>query len=398
MGALNWSPEITKHNQVLYAKNKVPYKRTVIGSAIARVSSFKHQASFSMRQFSLSGQSEIMRTKMLEDRYVLDKIAILGQATTVYSKPNTGKTLLVLLMLIESIKMGRLKGENVYYINADDDYKGLVFKTELAEKYGFHMLSPSHKDFESAALLGYMAQMIADDTARGAVVILDTLKKFVDPMDKKSGREFMTSAREFVSNGGTLIMLAHCNKNRGADGKAVFGGTSDIVDDSDCVYMLDEVSKTQTVKQVCFVNIKSRGVVANELAFSYSVEEGKNYQYLLDSVALVDSGAIEQAKKDRVVADGRAKDQEAIDAITKAIASGVHSKVDLIADASKCSGISQNVITKVLNKYIGKSQLDGSLWLEQVGSKNAKSYHLLMPSVEAADEYLSCVSTPLCKN
>jgi archaellum biogenesis ATPase FlaH len=53
-----------------------------------------------------------------------------------------------------------------------------------------------------------MAQMIADDTARGAVVILDTLKKFVDPMDKKSGREFMTSAREFVSNGGTLIMLA----------------------------------------------------------------------------------------------------------------------------------------------------------------------------------------------
>jgi archaellum biogenesis ATPase FlaH len=161
-----------------------------------------------MRQFSLSGQSEIMRTKMLEDRYVLDKIAILGQATTVYSKPNTGKTLLVLLMLIQSIKMGRLKGENVYYINADDDYKGLVFKTELAEKYGFHMLSPSHKDFESAALLGYMAQMIADDTARGAVVILDTLKKFVDPMDKKSGREFMTSAREFVSNGGTLIMLA----------------------------------------------------------------------------------------------------------------------------------------------------------------------------------------------
>jgi len=99
-----------------------------------------------------------------------------------------------------------------------------------------------------------------------------------------------------------------------------------------------------------------------------------------------------------VVADGRAKDQEAIDAITKTIASGVHSKVDLIADASKCSGISQNVVTKVLNKYIGKSQLDGGLWLEQVGSKNAKSYHLLMPSVEATDEYLSCVSTPLCKN
>lgn len=385
MGALNWSPEITKHNQVLYAKNKAPHSPTGISSATASVSSFEHKVPFSMRHFSLNGQSAVMKTKMLADRYVLDNIAILGQATTVYAKPNTGKTLLVLWMLIESIKAGRICGENIYYINADDDYKGLVFKTELAEKYGFHMLSPGHKGFESAALQDYMAQMIADDAARGAVIILDTLKKFINLMDKSKGSEFMTRAREFVSNGGTVIMLAHCNKNRGTDGKAVFGGTSDIVDDCDCVYMLDEVTKTQTVKQVCFENIKSRGVVANELAFSYSVEEGKSYQHRLDSVALVDKNLIEQAKKDMATAESRAKDKEAIEAITETIERGVHSKPDIILDATICSEVSKNAIIRVLNKYIGKSLLDGDLWCEQVGAKNAKSYHLLAPVIDAAE-------------
>lgn len=98
-----------------------------------------------------------MKTKMLADRFVLDRIAIIGQATTIYAKPNTGKTLLVLWMLIDSIKAGRIIGKDVYYVNADDDYRGLVFKTELAEKYDFEMLAPGHNGFESAALQGYGA-------------------------------------------------------------------------------------------------------------------------------------------------------------------------------------------------------------------------------------------------
>ncbi|MEI6146433.1 MAG: hypothetical protein WCP66_08470 [Methylococcales bacterium] len=385
MGALNWNPEITKHNQVLYAKNKAPYSPTVISSAIAKASSFEPKVLFSMSQFSLNGESAEMKRKMLADRYVLDKIAILGQATTIYAKPNTGKTLLILWMLIQSIEAGLINGENVYYINADDDSKGLQYKTELAEKYGFQMICPSYKGFESSALQGYMAQLISDDTARGTVIILDTLKKFTDLMDKKKGSEFMTRAREYVANGGTLIMLAHCNKKRDAEGKVVFAGTSDVVDDCDCAYVLDEVSKNQTTKQVLFENIKSRGVVANELAFSYSIEEGKCYQHRLDSVALVDKDSIEQTKRDKVVADGRAKDQAAIEAITETIERGVHSKPDIILDATICSEVSKNDITKVLNKYIGKSLLDGGLWCEKVGAKNAKSYHLLVPLIDAAE-------------
>jgi len=147
----------------------------------------RNRKKFSMKNFSLNGQSQDMKKRMLADRYVLDRIAILGQATTIYAKPNTGKTLLVIWMIIESIKAGRITGENVFYINADDDYKGLVYKVGLAEKYGFQMLAPSHNGFDSASLQGYMQQLISNGTARNTVMILDTLKKFTDLMDKKKG-------------------------------------------------------------------------------------------------------------------------------------------------------------------------------------------------------------------
>ena len=348
----------------------------------------KPKIPFSMKSFSLSGQSEIMKTKMLADRYVLDRIAILGQATTIYAKPNTGKTLLVLWMLIESIKANRISGENVYYINADDDYKGLVYKTSLAEKHDFQMLAPGHNGFESVALQGYMRQMIDDETASGTVIILDTLKKFTDLMDKKKGSAFMDRAREYVSNGGTLIMLAHTNKNRDADGKAVFSGTSDVVDDCDCVYILDEVAKTNTTKQVLFENIKCRGDVASELAFSYSVEEGKHYQYRLESVETADKNATAKAKEEKIAADARAKDQEVIDAITEAIEQGITQKTPLIMAAHDCSGISKRRLTAVLTRYKGTDFSKGDLWREEVGGKNTKTYHLLSAFESTKDDYL----------
>jgi len=166
---------------------------------------------FSFNQFSLNGNSAVMREKMLNDTFVLDGIAILGQATAIYAKPNTGKTLLVLWMLIDSIKAKRIKGENVFYINADDTYKGLVTKLEIAEQYGFHMIAPSHGGFETNKFQSYIRQVIDDNTAHGVVIILDTVKKFTDLMDKKQASNFMKIGREFISSGGTLIMMAGKN-------------------------------------------------------------------------------------------------------------------------------------------------------------------------------------------
>jgi hypothetical protein len=342
---------------------------------------------FLFNQFALNGNSAVMREKMLKDTFVLDNIAILGQATAIYAKPNTGKTLIVLWMLIESIKTGRIKGENVFYINADDTYKGLVTKLEIAEQYGFKMIAPSHSGFETNKFQSYIRQAIDDNTAHGKVIILDTVKKFTDLMDKKQATNFMKIGREFISSGGTLIMMAHTNKNRDTDGKVVFAGTSDVVDDCDCAFILDEVTKTDFNKQVLFENFKSRGDVARELAFTYSIIEKQSYKDLIDSVQLMDVAIIEQVKQEKVVTVKREKDKHAIEAITDAINQGHYKRADLVKFAMDKNnyGVPRQKVWDVLDRYTGEKLSNSSLWRVQIGDKNSKSYYLLSDESIAND-------------
>lgn len=327
-----------------------------------------------------------MRAQMLADVFVLDGIALLGQLTVIYAKPNAGKTLTTIYMLKESIKAGRIKGEDVYYVNADDSGSGLTVKGEIAKQYGFGMLSPGYKGFESDHLVKHLKQMIADDTARGKIVVLDTLKKFTDLMHKTKGTEFMKVAREFTLKGGTMIMLAHANKNRGGDGKIVAGGTSDISDDADCVYLLDEVSKTATTKTVLFENAKKRGNNLQELSFSYALSS-ENYGELLESVKALDFDTIQQTKKEVITHAKLEKDKHAIEAITDAINQGNHKQLDVLKYAMKTWGISQRQSRNVLDEYTGEKLSNSSLWRVQVAEKNSKIYYLLTDENTVAANY-----------
>ena len=76
--------------------------------------------------FSITGNSKSMRQQMLDDVFVLQDIAILGQWTTLYASPNTGKTLLTLWLLREALGELTVDGHYVFYVNADDSFKGTV--------------------------------------------------------------------------------------------------------------------------------------------------------------------------------------------------------------------------------------------------------------------------------
>ncbi|MEI6746846.1 MAG: hypothetical protein WCL34_12860, partial [Methylococcaceae bacterium] len=230
-----------------------------MNAQLAQFTPAPEKPAFPLVENLINDSLDEMRAQMLADVFVLDGIALLGQLTTIYAKPNAGKTLTTLYMLKESIKAGRIKGEDVFYVNADDSGNGLTTKGAIAVQYGFGMLAPGYENFKSEDFVNKLKKSIIDDTARGKIIILDTLKKFTDLMHKTKGSEFMKVAREFTLKGGTIIMLAHANKNRGMDGKIVAGGTSDVGDDADCVYLLDEVSKTATTKTVLFENVKRRG-------------------------------------------------------------------------------------------------------------------------------------------
>jgi archaellum biogenesis ATPase FlaH len=338
---------------------------------------------FSLSQFSINNELDAMELQMTNDVFVLKLIALLGQLTVIYAKPNTGKTLLTFKLLADCITDSlnsspekRIDPAKIHYINADDSYNGLITKGKLAKQYGFNMIAPAHQKFEVKEFNGYLRQLIADDSAQGEIIILDTLKKFTDLMDKKQGSEFMKLARAFTMKGGTMIMLAHANKNRDSEGKVVFGGTSDITDDCDCAYTLDEVSNDGVTKQVLFENFKKRGDVADKLAFSYLMK-GDSYKELFESVKQADETTVdtfvENIEKQRRID----KDQPAIDAIIDAISQGYHSRTELVTYAAKTNSIPKPKLTAVLDNYAGDDvSLAWCKWRVTTGNKNSKLYFL----------------------
>lgn len=189
---------------------------------------------------SVRGSASSFEDRALKRQPLLGNVAMLGQATVWYAPPNSGKTLIALALLLEAVRAGNVLAGNAYYFNADDNGNGIAEKVRLLDDAGVHTLIPGEKGFEPHMLADRLDEMAAEDRCRGVVIIIDTIKKFVDLMDKRETATFAGSVRRFTQKGGTCLSLAHTRKNPSANGKAVYGGTTDLVEDSDAVYMLSE--------------------------------------------------------------------------------------------------------------------------------------------------------------
>lgn len=335
---------------------------------------------FSLAQFSLNGTSSKMREKMLADKFILGRLAILGQITLFSAPPNAGKTLLTIWLLRQAIEAGDVVGSDVFYINADDNYRGLVEKTSIAEGLGFNMLAPSHNGFEPDKFLSYVKKMVIDNNARGKVIILDTVKKFVDVMDKKKSSDTGTIFREFASHGGSVIMLGHVNKHLGGDGKHIVAGTSDLRDDSDCAYIVAPSEKSATGETtVLFTNIKSRGDVAETASYCYTRANGQGYEGLLSTVRLATAEETSDARKEAEITEMLRQNKEAIDAIIDTMRDGIVLKTEVIKEAAERSTASKEAIKRVLKLHTGENFVAGHKWTVTIdkAQNNAHLYRLL---------------------
>ena len=369
---------------VVHSSDGLTYGKMTLFKAIADCkNAFGEKESVSpevlgLDQFVLNGSSVEMRKQMLSDAYVLGKIALAGQWTVIFARPNAGKTLLTIWLLMEAIKSAAVEADSIYYVNADDNYKGLTEKLELAEEHGFNMLSPGHKGFKADLLFQLIDLMISQGQARGKIIILDTLKKFTDTMDKKQSSEFGKAARSFVSAGGTLICLSHVNKHADAEGKVIYAGTSDINDDADCTYTLqlsneDSFTKVRTVK---FENMKNRGVVASTATYEYDGSDDVNYLERLKSIQGVSDDEVKERVRIREREDRFSKDKGVVECIRSEIANGCDLKTELIKAVVAALGESRKEVRRVLDHYTGDKVGEYQYWAVQVGDKNSHRYVL----------------------
>jgi hypothetical protein len=281
-------------------------------------------------------------------------------------------------MLIKAILSGEIDGKNVFYVNADDSHKGLVHKLKLATKHGFKMLAPGYKNFKAEDLPLHLKTLIESNTARGKILILDTVKKFTDLMKKDKVSAFGEGVRQFILHGGTVIMLAHVNKHRGEDNKVVFSGTGDLVDDCDCTYTLDIITEDATSSQrtVMFENFKSRGDVDRQAVYRYNASNSVSYLDRLSSVIEVGQQERDAAEKKRRLDNTLASNKLAVEAIKDCLREGINQKTKLIIEAHDRSGLSKKQIVKALADHTGTDVTENQFWHVNRADKNAHVYQL----------------------
>jgi hypothetical protein len=325
-------------------------------------------------EFTLTGKSAQLESKALNEVYVLAGLALLGQFSIFYAMHNAGKTLLIIHLLTRSILEGIIQARDVYYFNLDDNFPGLIAKTKIAEKYGFNIICDGYSGFKVADFLGDIEELSDTDQARGKILILDTLKKFTDLMNKQATSSWTQIIRRFVMKGGTVIGLAHVNKHRGSDGKPVYAGTSDVIDDVDCAYVLDVITTDHdtNTKTVEFENRKRRGNVVNTVAYHYSIEDGISYEQLLASVKCVDTAQLSQTKHTMETQS----DTPVIEVIKTCISEDIVLKMQLKKEANKRSGVSMEKVLKILEKYTGTDP-ERHRWFYTTQKHGRKVYQLL---------------------
>lgn len=310
---------------------------------------------------------------------IMGGLMVYGQAGVIYGEPNTGKTIITLHLLIEDIKAGLFVASNLYYLNMDDNSNGLIEKLRIAQEHGFHMLADGHQDFSDKVFREVLSSMVESGAAKGVIVVLDTLTKFVNTMDKLACRSFAKLVRQFVLKGGTVIALAHTNKNPGADGKPVYAGVTDIVNDFDCVYILATVTKQADSNQkvVEFSNRKRRGNNLLNESFGYALERSISYEALLLSVQKVDPDAVADLKaKEELIGD-----DHVIQAVKTCISGGITTKMNLAIEVAKVSSVSRRAALNIIEKYTG-DDIAKHHWNFTVKERGAKDYSLISATSE----------------
>jgi hypothetical protein len=326
-----------------------------------------------LNHFALNGRSEELGKLAQQQVPILAGLAVRGQSGVWYAKPNSGKTLAALKLLVLDIQSERLVGEDCYYVAADDSAAGVLEKLTFLEPYGVHVLAPGLRHFQAKNLPALMQQSIENGTAQRRFIIADTIKKFTNLMDKNESSKFAGRVRQFTLHGGSFLGLAHTNKRTGPDGKPIFAGTSDLVDDSDFIFTMQQVTSVIAGKKMIQADrLKSRGSVVERALLSYSAGSDLPYATLLQSFEPLSPE--DQARLGAEVE--LARDAEVIAAIQDAIRDGITGKMAIARSVSKDLRIGRQSVECIIEGYDGEDPAKHR-WTHTRGHRGVHTFELL---------------------
>jgi len=298
--------------------------------------------------------------------WIYEDLIIQGHVIAIVAEPNGGKT--TLLFHISAAIADA--GYEVFYVNADvsgGDAKSMVFD---AKEKGFTLMLPDMAGQTMESVVNNLSSMNdAGGEFSNVVFIFDTLKKMTEVINKSKAKELYQLLRSLSAKGMTIILLAHTNKYKDADGNPVFEGTGDLRADVDeLIYLIPEKRADGSM----VISTKPDKVRGAFKPISFEVTASRQVKSLNDYV----DTALSRKEKEQVE-----KDAILIELITESIKSGKLKQKDIVSHC-KNNDIGWRSCEAVLKRYM-KGNMHGfvPLWTrERTYENNAWNYHLLRES------------------
>ena len=253
---------------------------------------------------AITGNPDALKEMLMNSEPIIPQMLVRGTTSVWYALPNGGKTLFTMRSIIDAIQEERLDGRYTFYINEDDNLEGFIQKSELAQQYGFNMISSvqsADDNIRNASDILAVLSEIADTPECARVfVVIDTLKKFTSVMSKDAVPEFMKLMRRLNAAGGTVLILAHANKRNDPTAPLIAAGVQDIMDDIDVMYAIENFSERSDGIQKCeFQNKKDRGPVDQSIPWQYTKSGFHTYTEMIKSIKLTGEEGIQRARDEQ---------------------------------------------------------------------------------------------------
>ena len=206
-----------------------------------------------------------------------------GHMIAICSKANGGKTTLMVHIAGDMAK----DGYRVMYINADASASDIKDYKHHAMEYGYTLINPDLTNGTADKVteeLRFISTSQSDCSK--VVVVLDTLKKFGDMMNKAKSKQFNSLLRTLTAKGITVICLAHTNKHDDKDGKPIFEGTGDLRNDFDELIYLIPIRNPDGTTTVSTLKDKTRADIRDESFVITADREVKLLEHHIDTLAI----------------------------------------------------------------------------------------------------------------
>jgi hypothetical protein len=165
--------------------------------------------------------------------HLYKKIIPKSQLVAIVAPPNAGKT-----AVFERLA-SNFPGQ-VDYINVDISAVHIPAAYARAKAGGYRLICPDLKKGGSIKKVMDILQAAADggENLSDVVIIIDTLKKIMDMMSKKSVPMVMDLLRRLTTKGASVILLGHTNKYPDQEGWPVYEGVGDLRSDVDAMAVM----------------------------------------------------------------------------------------------------------------------------------------------------------------